>query len=234
MKRGIVLGASSGIGAALVRSLAVDGHDVLAVARRPCPFAPAHVCADVRDFAAVEELIREARAKGAVDYVVNCVGVGFYAPVGDNHSDAWTAILDTNVRGLLNTLSAIEQHCEDLPLFVHVSSLAAHRVSRTPGNLVYSVAKAGAHRIVEEHRQDLRGRGRQTRVSIVTPGFVVGTDFGRNYYVHAATDVPRRDLYGVHDNLEPSEVSDTIRYVLASPAHVELREIVVAPAGQPT
>ncbi|MGA8124057.1 MAG: SDR family oxidoreductase, partial [Mycobacterium sp.] len=189
MARGVILGGTSGVGRALVAQRVAAGDELVAVGRRGAPRSGAvtggqvgWVAADVREFAALAATLQAA---APVDYVVNCVGVGFYAPVGSDCTAAWQEILDTNLRGLLNLTSIVRRDLVDLGDFVHVSSLAAHRVSATPGNLVYSVSKAAARTIVQEMRQELRAVGRATRISMISPGFVQDTDFGANYYSFA-------------------------------------------------
>jgi NADP+-dependent farnesol dehydrogenase len=235
LKGGVVLGASSGVGHRLARRLAAGGQQITAVARRAPELdeGVAAVSADVRDYAGLERVIRSAKDRQAVDYIVNCVGVGFYAPVGADYLRAWTDILTTNVASLLSLLSIIDTHCADLPVFVQVSSMAAHRPSRTPGNLCYSASKAAARVIVEEYRKQVRAAGRRTRVSMVSPGFVEETDFGRNFYAHAPAGVARADLYGAHENLTADDVAAAIAHLLHTPERVEILDLIVCARDQP-
>jgi NADP-dependent 3-hydroxy acid dehydrogenase YdfG len=234
---GIVLGASSGVGRALVEMLANAGSIVTALSRRGVVpglenenVLPAAV--DVRNFPELEQAVAEASARHAVDYVVNCIGVGFYAPIGADYSGAWNDILTSNVTGLLNLLSVVERQLPDLRQFVHLSSMAAHRVSRTPGNLCYSVSKAAARTVVEEYRQELRAKGRMTRVSMVSPGFIEGTEFGEHFFSRAP-DVPPVNIYAGHANLTPPDVAELVVCVLRLPGHAEVVDLLVRPTEQP-
>ncbi|WP_431897571.1 SDR family oxidoreductase [Micromonospora haikouensis] len=237
MSRGIVLGASSGIGAEVARQLLDRGDEVTLVSRRAPTPAPSSAAvsarADIRDFGRLETIFTEACGRGPLDYVVNCVGVGFYAPLGADNSTVWNDILTVNVTGLLNLLSVVDRTCPELPRLVHVSSMAAHRVSRTPGNLAYSVAKAGAKTIVEQYRQGLRAAGRHTKVSMVSPGFVEATDFGRNYFSRTTGSAPQPDIYGGHRNLSAADVAEIVAYVLGSPPHIEFLDLVFCSPEQP-
>lgn len=235
MTGGVVLGASSGVGRELALRLAADGQRVVAVSRR----APAlgagvvSVAADIRDYRNLEAAILSARDRNALDYIVNCVGVGFYAPIGRDNSQAWQDIVTTNITSLLSLLSVIDQHCAELRTFIQVSSMAAHRPSRTPGNLCYSASKVAARVIVEEYRRQTKAAGRATKVSMVSPGFVEGTDFGRNFYANAP-DVTPTDLYGAHDNLTPGDVAAVVQHLLTMPEHMEVLDMIVCPSGQPS
>ncbi len=237
MSHGIILGASSGVGQALAVKLGSAGDELVLVARRAIRLDEAGGLraeqGDIRDYARLDRIVAEAQQRHPLDYIVNCVGVGFFAPIGADHGEAWEQILATNIRGLLNLLSVIDTRCPLLGQFVHVSSLAAHRGSGTPGNLAYSVSKAGARTIVEEYRRGLRQAGRATRVSMVSPGFIEQTDFGRNFFSHAEAPVGQGGIYGSYSNLSAADAAEVIRYVLATPPHVEMLDVVFCPTEQP-
>lgn len=231
---GIVVGASSGVGRALASRLRESGHQVTAVSRRAPDLGAGivTVAADIRDFESLESAIAAARKRGPVDYVVNCVGVGFYAPIGDDRSPAWVNMLTTNVAGLLCLLSVMERQLPALGTFVQVSSTAAHRPSRTPGNICYSATKAAARVIVDEYRKQLRETGRDTRVCMVSPGLIERTDFDRNFYSYAMDKDFRKDLYGAYTSLSADQVAEAIYGILGLPSDVELVDMILAPIGQ--
>ena len=230
---GIVVGASSGIGRALTERLAVAGSTLTALSRRGVtPGVDSALVyarkADIRDFSALVAEISAAKDRHGVSFVVNCVGVGYYAPIGADYAEAWTEILTTNVVGVLNLLSAVDTVLTDLDRFVHVSSIAAHTVSRVPGNICYSVSKAAARTIVEEYRRTLHEQGRPTRVSMVSPGFVEDTDFGVNFFARAPQAVAF-DPYAQRTNLQAADVASTIMQILAQPPKIEIADVVLLP-----
>ncbi len=238
MARGVILGATAGVGVALVRRRVAAGDKVVAVGRRSAeivasvlPEGCAYRQADARD----HEALRGVLAKGPVrpDYVINCVGVGFYAPLDGDHTAAWQEVIDTDLRGALNLASIVLTDLEELRHLVHISSLAAHRPSRTPGNLAYSVAKAGARTVMSELRRELREQGRTTRISMISPGLVENTDFGRNFYKYAQPNGGPVSLYKSFCNLVPDDVADVVDFVLNRPEHVEVLDLIVAPKDQP-
>ena len=239
MGRAVVLGATAGVGAAVARHRVAAGDDVIAVGRRPAevvvealPGGCTYRRADVREHGELRAVLVEA-ARDGLDYVVSCTGVGFYAPLDGDHTAAWQEVLDTDVRGALNLASTVLTDLEQLRHLVHISSLAAHRPSGTPGNLVYSVAKAGARTVVSELRRELRERGRPTRTSMVSPGLVEGTNFDRNFWTYAAPEGGPVPLYAAFRNLEPDDVADAVDFVLERPNHVEVLDLLVAPRDQP-
>jgi NADP-dependent 3-hydroxy acid dehydrogenase YdfG len=225
------MGASSGIGAAVTSALRGRGERVYALSRRgTVPVDDALVtglACDIADYGELADALRSIPE--SLSTVVNCVGTGFYAPLTDDHSGAWQEMARTNVVGLANMLAVVDGM--DLDDFVHVGSLAAHRVSGVAGNGFYSATKTAAKVLLESHRQTLRARGRQTRILTVSPGFVAGTDFGRNFF----RDRPdlARDLYADFPPLAAQDVAEQVLAVLDTPRHIELTDVVMRPQGQP-
>jgi NADP-dependent 3-hydroxy acid dehydrogenase YdfG len=239
MARGVILGATAGVGTAVAKHRMAAGDEVVGVGRRAADVA-AHVLpngcvyrrADIRDHDALRRVLVDDEL-GLPDYIVNCTGVGFYAPLDGDYTAAWQEVLDTDVRGALNLASIVVEHLDALRQLVHISSLAAHRPSRTPGNLAYSVAKTGARMVVAELRRELRDLGRRTRTSMVSPGLVEGTDFDRNFYKYAEPNGGPIPLYDAFQNLVPDDVADVVDFVLDRSDHVEVLDVLVAPRDQP-
>lgn len=236
--RGAILGATSGVGRAVMDVRRKSGDALLGLGRsaakhsseEPAPGQVTWAAVDIRDYESLAAALQEA---GPLDYLINCVGVGFYAPVGSDNTAAWQETLDTNLRGLFNIASIVRSHLPDLKDFIHISSLAAHRLSETPGSLAYSITKAGGRTIVQELRRELRSEGRSTRISMISPGFVDGTSFGDNYYSFRDPGDARPGLFDAFQSLEPSDVANTVDYALGLPRHMEILDLQVVPTAQP-
>src|SRR6185369_12990952 len=107
----VVTGASSGIGAAIVRVLAQAGARLTIGARRVDRLEAlarevggdvAVVGTDMRVEADVVRLLATARERfGGVDVLVNNAGLGRRAPVSSSPTEPWREMLETNVLGLL-------------------------------------------------------------------------------------------------------------------------------------
>lgn len=186
-----IVGASSGIGAALARELAARGARMALSARSAerlqalageLPHGAAAVMPlDVRDAAAVEAAAASLRSRwGGLDTVV--VMAGDYVPMRAWELDleAERRMVEVNLGGAFHVLAAV------LPSFlaerrgavVLVSSVAGYR--GLPRSLVYGPTKAALINLAEALWLDLAPRG--IGVTVVNPGFVrtpltAGNDF---------------------------------------------------------
>jgi NAD(P)-dependent dehydrogenase (short-subunit alcohol dehydrogenase family) len=176
--RVIVVGASVGIGAALVVQLASAGHRVVALARREAELraleargggAVLGIVHDVTDTAAVVPALEAAIAwLGGLDAIVYNAGV---LPVIGLHTFD-TAIdhhtLAVNLGGAIAWLNPVAERfdTEGRGVIVGVGSVAGDR-GRKPSP-AYGASKAGLHSFLESLRNRLGPRG--VRVVTIKPG----------------------------------------------------------------
>jgi meso-butanediol dehydrogenase/(S,S)-butanediol dehydrogenase/diacetyl reductase len=174
----IVTGAGSGIGRAVARALAADGHAVALVGRRPQPLeelaaelpVAAALPADVGDPAAARVVVAAAVERfGGVDVLVNDAGVGESAPVLDETLEHWESTLRSNLTGaFLMTQLALPHLIERRGSIVNVSSV--NGVLAGPGWTSYSVSKAGLIMLARCVANDYGRTG--VRANAVCPGWV--------------------------------------------------------------
>ncbi len=226
----VIFGASAGIGRELARSLS-SRYPVLAVSRSGelAGQRQGVVCvrADVREYSSVSGIF-DSLEGCPLRAVVNCAGVGWYAPVNDDYSRYWAEMFQTNVVGMLNIVANLERRnvCDH---FIHISSLAAHRPSSTPGSIVYAASKTACASILLQMRKSIRQSRSRMKVSMISPGFVGGTNFEKRYFESAPTK--SQPLY---DRFKPLSVSDVVRaveWVLTGDA--EVTEICMSSFEQP-
>lgn len=183
-----VTGGSRGIGAAVVRRLAADGHDVIIGYRSREADAheiAAHVrelgrnaivaAVDVTDALSLDAFFRAGHALGPLTGVVAAAGaVRGIGPLVDLDPADLRHDLEVNLLGaVLTSRAAIEHFIESAGSLVLIGSAASTLGS--PGNYAhYAAAKAGVAALSVGLSKELASRG--TRVNCVEPG-TVWTDF---------------------------------------------------------
>ena len=177
----VVVGASSGIGAATAHAVAAAGARVGALARRADRLdelvaalpgsGHAAATADVTEPAALAAALDDVVGRLAVPVagVVAAAGVMSLGSVADTDPDRWRALLDVNVTGLLATARAALAHLDAGGTLVVVSSMSGRRVATAAGG-VYAASKHAAHAVAETLRLEAGPRG--VRVTTLSPGFV--------------------------------------------------------------
>jgi NADP-dependent 3-hydroxy acid dehydrogenase YdfG len=230
----VVTGASSGIGEATVRSLAAQGFQVVAAARRVerCEEVAREVGGralrlDVADPDSVAEL---AESVPEVSVLVNNAGGALgLEPVAEADEDYWRQMYETNVMGVMRVtkalLPALERSGDGF--VVVVGSVAGVEVY--PGGAGYTAAKHAANAVTRTLRLELLGRS--IRVSEVAPG-MVETEFS---LVRFEGDREKADkVYEGTTPLSADEVADAIAYVVTRPPHVDIDYLSIKPTHQAT
>lgn len=243
-KVALVTGASSGIGRATARRLAREGMRVVLASRRverleelakDLAALGADAFAqpvDLRDEDSIEELFATVRERfGGVDVLVNNAGLGHHAPLVSGSTEAWREMLEVNVLALcVCTREAVRDMRArgDVGHVVHISSMAAHRVPAGSG--VYSATKYAVRSLTEGLRLELREMGSAIRVSAISPGYVE-TEFAARYH---RSEEAARATYSRFKVLEDVDVADAVAWVLASPPHMQVHDILLRATDQPT
>jgi NADP-dependent 3-hydroxy acid dehydrogenase YdfG len=230
----LVTGASSGIGAATVRSLAAAGFDVVAAARRVerCEELAREVgCRalrlDVTDRDSVAE-VAEALPELAV-LVNNAGGALGLEPVAEADEGQWREMYEANVMGVMRVTKALLPKLEQSGdgHVVVVGSVAGVEVY--PGGGGYTAAKHAAHAVTKTLRLELLGR--PIRVTEVAPG-MVETEFS---LVRFGGDRTKADaVYEGTTPLTGEDVADAIAYVVTRPPHVDVDYLSIKPTHQAT
>ena len=229
-KTALVTGASSGIGSSIINSLAENGLEVHAVARRSerlHELAARTGCevhtVDLRDIDQVYEL-------GALkpwDVLINNAGVmkGFEnlflaAP------DDIDITLDTNVRAVYHLLRAV------LPGMVerthgHVINIGSMAGLYALKSSVYGGSKGAVHMLTRNLRLELQGTG--VRATEICPGRVT-----TELYDNAIAD--QELLAQLKDTkireLDPADIAAAVIYALSAPWHVNINMIELQPTEQ--
>ncbi len=237
LRRAVVTGASSGIGAATVRKLRAHGWDVVAVARRTdrlealaaqtgaVPFT-----ADVTDDGAVAALHTFVAGRGGLDTLVNIAGGARGADkIAAARQDDWDWMYRVNVLGTLRMirafLPALRQHGAGTVL--NLTSTAG--IEPYEGGSGYNAAKFAQHALTKALR--LEEVENNLRVIEVLPGMVHTEEFALNRLGGDAA-AAQKTYAGVDKPLLADDVADVIAYALNLAHHINLDQIVVRPVAQ--
>ena len=118
----VCIGATSGIGRALAIGLARNGATVVPTGRRSSELCGVcnelaalggetmHITSDVRDRRSLERLRDSVLARfGRVDILINAAGYTFRHATATVAEEEWTALMDTNVTGVLRACQVFYQ-----------------------------------------------------------------------------------------------------------------------------
>ena len=183
----VVTGASVGIGEALARVFAKNGHEVALVARREkemvllanelavsCKYKPHVITADLQRSDAPARIAHELLGRGLEPaIVVNNAGFGLHGPAAEIDRGEQLAMIDLNIRALtdlsLRWIDGIVKHKGGI---LNVASVAGFMPG--PSMAVYYASKAYVLSFTEALTRELEPLG--VRVTVLCPG-PVKTEF---------------------------------------------------------
>ena len=179
-KVALVTGASRGIGAAIARRLAADGHIV--VVNYAGSVGPAEqlaaeieaaggkaltVQADVSDAKAVARMFDSAEAAfGGIDILVNNAGIMKLATIAQGDDALIDSQIAINLKGTINTLRQAATRLRDGGRIVNFSTSVVGLKLESYG--VYAATKAAVETLTGIMAKELRGRS--ITVNAVAPG----------------------------------------------------------------
>ncbi len=194
----IVTGASSGIGLAVARMLAEEGHAVTLAARRPEKLEAAYeqlradglevqrVAANVGDEDDIRRVVDQHRAAyGRLDVLMNNAGVGIGAPIGELSTKRMDLQLATNLRSIplfyreaLDMLKAAGAEHRNA-LVVNTASIAGKQGEAWLS--IYSATKFGVVGFTQSMNRELHALG--IKSTALCPAFVdtAMTEFVREH-----------------------------------------------------
>jgi NADP-dependent 3-hydroxy acid dehydrogenase YdfG len=238
-KVAVVVGASSGIGAAAARALSREGARVALAARREDALEEVResldgakniaVPTDVTHREGVRTLVARAEEElGPVEVLVNCAGVMYYTLMANVREEEWERTVRVNCQGALHCVGAVlpRMLSRGRGHIVTISSDAGRKVF--PGLAVYSASKF----FVEALSQTLRLETASTGVKVTTiqPGNVATDLLGMS------TDEEALERYGQPTGarvLDPEDVAGSVVWALKQPDHVSVNEVLVEPRDEP-
>jgi 3-hydroxy acid dehydrogenase / malonic semialdehyde reductase len=222
-KTAVVTGASSGIGASVVRALRREGMRVAGGARRLDRIdADVAIELDVTEPSSCESFVAESvEALGGIDVLVNGAGLALgRESFAQSTEEDERIVLETNVNGLIRMTRLCLPHLRDGGHIVNMGSIAGRQAY--PNGAVYIASKFAVRGFTYALREDLLGR--PIRLSTVDAG-LVETEFSRVRF--RGDDEAASAVYAGVEPITPDEVADCIVFALTRPRHVNVDEIVV-------
>ena len=236
----LITGATSGIGEATARILAENNYHLILCGRRQEKLEKlaaelrvqtkvTTLSFDVRDQKAVKNAIASLGAAWKkIDVLINNAGNAHgLSPIHTGSVDDWDAMMDINVKGLLYVSREILPGMTERRAghVINIGSIAGKEVY--PNGNVYCASKFAVDALTNGMRIDLNPFG--IKVTAIHPG-LVETEFSM---VRFKGDEDK--AAAVYKGLTPltgHDIAEVILYVLSTPEHVVIADMVVFPKAQ--
>jgi len=224
MKRALVTGGSGGIGAAICKRLAADGHHVVVHANRSREKAAAVVAEilaaggsaeavafDVTDRAATAAALEVLLEAGAIQILVNNAGIHADAVFPGMSGEQWDSVVDVSLNGFFNVTQPLT-----LPMIrtrwgriISISSVAG--ITGNRGQVNYSAAKGALHAASKALALELASRG--VTVNAVAPGIIATGMIEGAFNAEAINTLVPMKRAGT-----PEEVADLVSFLASDKA----------------
>jgi 3-oxoacyl-[acyl-carrier protein] reductase len=182
-RRALVTGGSGGIGAAICRTLAARGFEVIVHANRNVEAADTlaaeldasgamakAVAFDVTDAAQTLDALERILEAGPIQVLVNNAGIHDDAPFPGMRPEQWSRVIDVSLNGFYHVTKPLV-----LPMIrtrwgriISITSIAAQIGNR--GQTNYAAAKGAIHSATRSLALELASRG--VTVNAVAPGII--------------------------------------------------------------
>ena len=237
-KVALVTGASAGIGLQLLKSLSASGIKCVGCARNVSKIEEigsgvmAHKC-DVSKEGEVKSMFEFVLEKlGGVDILINNAGLSHYAPLLSGSTEQWREMLEVNVLGLSvctrEYVQQIKSRAVETGYVINMCSMSGHRVLTNPNYHFYAATKSAVTALTEGLRQELRALGTGIKVSQISPGLVESEFKGR-----AMKNMEEaKAFYASNPVLNSDDISQSVLYLLSTPQHVSVHDILIRPTQQ--
>lgn len=235
----VITGASSGLGEAAARMLAVQGACVVLGARRAERIQALAaelttqggralaVPTDVTDAAQVQRLVDAAvQTFGRIDVLINNAGLMPNSPLERLKIADWDRTIDVNIKGVLYGIAAALPYMKQQQSgqIINVSSVAGHKVR--PGNAVYAASKHAVRVISEGLRQEVKPY--HIRTTVISPG-AVATELPDSVTEPDVAESTRK----LYETAIPADAfARAVVFAMSQPEDVDVNEILFRPTHQ--
>lgn len=224
MKHALVTGGSGGIGAAICRRLAADGHHVIVHANRSLTKATAvvneiiasggsaeAVAFDITQRAATADALQILLEKSAIQILVNNAGIHDDVVFPGMSGAQWDSVIDVSLNGFFNVTQPLT-----MPMIrsrwgriINISSVAG--ITGNRGQVNYSAAKGALHAASKSLALELASR--QITVNAVAPGIIATEMIAGAFDAEAIKQLVPMKRAG-----QPEEVAELVAFLASKQA----------------
>jgi NAD(P)-dependent dehydrogenase (short-subunit alcohol dehydrogenase family) len=220
----LVTGGASGLGLAVAETLAEEGFAPVVLDRQAPPDGLAFRAVDLADGRAAEAAVRAiAEERGGLQAVVTAAGTDACGDLLDVDADAWDRVIRVNLLGTVAVVRAALPYLEAAEGGRVITVASTLAVRALPAATAYCASKFGVVGFTRALAAETAGR---VGVTLLVPGGMRTHFFdGRPEAFMPAPDQQLND---------PLDVARSVVFALRQPPGCELRELVVAPATEPS
>lgn len=238
----IITGASSGIGRATAELIAQNGAKVVLGARRESRLREivdhinsnggqaTYAVTDVTKPDDVKNLVDKAKEEfGGIDVIFNNAGIMPTSPMSALHIDEWNAMIDINLKGVLNGIAAVMPDFTEQKHGQIITTSSVAGIKSFPGAGVYGATKFAVRNIMEVLRTESAQEGTNIRTTSLYPA-AINTEL-----LATITDKDaEKGMKQLYDavGIDPSAIARVVNFAIDQPDEVNVNEFTIYPTKQ--
>ncbi len=200
MKTALITGSNSGIGKAIKAELEKNSYKVYGVSRKN-----GEIICDLKDTKTLHVKIKEFLKTTDIDLLVNCAGVGVFAPHEEISFEKINELIDVNLKApILLTNLCLRSLKKTKGHIVNISSVEATKHSKF--SALYTATKSGLRDFSLSLFEELRKSG--VRVTNINPDMTKTAFFDELNFEPSNKE---------NTHIQPEDIAKTLLHIIKSP-----------------